>query len=92
MQALPILKRSNHLLRVFNPELLVKGAPTIPTKKTLMIVREVLLTKSNAELLIFRLKQWDLLDDSVRITSQRKRHVASQCSTHLKMGYATAKI
>ena len=32
------------------------------------------LTKSNAEILIFRLKQWDLLDDGVRITSQRKRH------------------
>ena len=32
------------------------------------------LTKSNAELLISRLKQWDLLDEGVRITSQRKRH------------------
>ena len=32
------------------------------------------LTKSNAELFVSRLKQWDLLDDSVRITSQRKRH------------------
>ncbi|CAK8673450.1 unnamed protein product [Clavelina lepadiformis] len=38
------------------------------------LVRELSLTKSNAELLISRLKQWDLLDDSVRITSQRKRH------------------
>ena len=32
------------------------------------------LTKSNAELLISRLKQWDLLDYSVCITSQGKRH------------------
>ena len=32
------------------------------------------LTKFNAEILISRLKQWDLLDDGVRITSQRKRH------------------
>ena len=32
------------------------------------------LKKSNAELLISRLKQWDLLDEGVRITSQRKRH------------------
>ena len=38
------------------------------------LVWEMSLTKSNAELLISRLKQWDLLDDSVRITSQRKRH------------------
>ena len=38
------------------------------------LVRDPSLTKSNAEILISRLKQWDLLDDSVRITSQRKRH------------------
>ena len=38
------------------------------------LVRDMTLTKSNAELLISRLSQWDLIDDSVRITSQRKRH------------------
>ena len=38
------------------------------------LVRDLSLTKSNAELLISRLKQWDLLDNSVRITSQRKQH------------------
>lgn len=38
------------------------------------LIREMALTKSSAELLISRLKQWDLLDDSVQITSQRKRH------------------
>ena len=32
-----------------------------------------MIDKVDAELLISRLKQWDLLDDSVRITSQRKR-------------------
>ena len=32
------------------------------------------LTKSNAELLISRLKQWDFFDEGVRITFQRKRH------------------
>ena len=32
------------------------------------------MTKSNAELLTSRLKQWNLLDDSVQITEQRKRH------------------
>ena len=38
------------------------------------LIREMALTKSNAELLISRLKQWDLLDEGIRITSQRKRH------------------
>ena len=38
------------------------------------LIREMTLTKSNAEILISRLKQWDLLDDGVRITSRRKRH------------------
>ena len=38
------------------------------------LVRDLSLTKSNAELLISRLKQWNLLDGSVRIISQRKRH------------------
>ena len=37
-------------------------------------IREMALTKSNAELLVSRLKQWDLLNKGVRITSQRKRH------------------
>src|SRR6218665_3488659 len=32
------------------------------------------LTKPNAELLISRLKQWNLLDESVQITDQRRRH------------------
>ena len=32
------------------------------------------LTKSNAELLISILKQWDLLDEGVCITFQRKKH------------------
>ena len=38
------------------------------------LIREMALTKSNAELLVSRLKQWDLLDNGVRITCQRKRH------------------
>lgn len=36
-------------------------------------IREMALTMSSAELLIYNLKQWDLFDDNVRITSQRKR-------------------
>ena len=38
------------------------------------LIREMALTKSNAELLISRLKHLDLLDVSLRITFQRKRH------------------
>ena len=38
------------------------------------LIRKLALTKSSAELLISRLKEWDLLDDSVRVTSQRKQH------------------
>ena len=38
------------------------------------MIRDLGLTKSNAELLTSRLKQWKLLDDSVEITEQRKRH------------------
>ena len=38
------------------------------------LIRKMALTKSNAELLVSRSKQWDLLDNGVRITSQRKRH------------------
>ena len=38
------------------------------------LIRDLGLTKSNAELLTSRLKQWNLLDDSVQITEQRKRH------------------
>ena len=33
------------------------------------LIQEMALTKSNAELLVSRLKQWDLLDNGVRITS-----------------------
>ena len=76
MQALPILKRSNHLLHAFISELLVKCAPCYPNQEDINdLIRDLSLTKSNAEqLLISRLKQWDLIDDNVRINSQRKRH------------------
>jgi len=38
------------------------------------LIRDLGLTKSNAELLISRLKEWDLVDETVQVTSQRKRH------------------
>ena len=37
------------------------------------LIREMALTKSNAEILISRLKQWGLIDEGVRVTFQRKR-------------------
>ena len=38
------------------------------------LIRDLCLTKSNAELLTSRLKQWNLFADSVQITEQRKQH------------------
>src|SRR6218665_1720029 len=40
------------------------------------LIRDLGLTKSNAELLISRLTHWNLLDESVQIADQRKRHEA----------------
>ena len=54
--------------------------PCYPNQKDLNdLIRDLGLTKSNAELLTSRLKQWNLLDVSVQITEQRKRH-QSFCS------------
>jgi hypothetical protein len=53
----------------------VERCPYYPNQEDINdLIKDMALTKSNAELLISRLKQWDLLDDSVLITSQRKRH------------------
>ncbi|XP_036327947.1 uncharacterized protein LOC118740498 [Rhagoletis pomonella] len=38
------------------------------------LIRDLGLTKSDAELLTSRLMQWNLLDPSVKVTCQRKRH------------------
>ncbi|KAL6481776.1 hypothetical protein MHYP_G00098560 [Metynnis hypsauchen] len=49
--------------------------PYYPNQKDLNdLIRDLGLTKSNAELLTSRLKQWNLLDESVRVTGQRKHH------------------
>jgi hypothetical protein len=46
-----------------------------PNQKDLNdLIRDLGLTKSNGELLTSRLKQWNLLDESVQVTDQRKRH------------------
>jgi hypothetical protein len=49
--------------------------PYFPNQKDLNdLIRDLGLTKSNAELLTSRLKEWKLLDESVQVTDQRKRH------------------
>ncbi|XP_061411305.1 uncharacterized protein LOC133344987 [Lethenteron reissneri] len=49
--------------------------PYNPNQKDLNdLIRDLGLTKSNAELLTSRLKQWNLLYKSVQATDQRKRH------------------
>ena len=49
--------------------------PYLPNQKaTNDLIRDLGLTKSNAEILTSRLKQWNLLDESVQVTDQRKRH------------------
>lgn len=49
--------------------------PYFPNQKDLNdLIRDLGLTKSNAELLTSRLKEWNLLDESVQVTDQRKRH------------------
>ncbi|XP_058883872.1 uncharacterized protein LOC131737639 [Acipenser ruthenus] len=49
--------------------------PYYPNQKDLNdLIRDLGLTKSNAELLTTRFKQWNLLDESVQVADQRKRH------------------
>ncbi|KAM5191482.1 uncharacterized protein ACMZJ9_020063 [Mantella aurantiaca] len=49
--------------------------PYFPNQKDINdLIRDLGLTKSNAELLTSRLKQWNLLDESVQVTEQRSRH------------------
>src|SRR6218665_332290 len=49
--------------------------PYFPNQKDVNnLIRDLGLTKSNVELLISRLKQWNLLDGRVQVTGQRKRH------------------
>ena len=49
--------------------------PYFPNQKYINdLIRDLGLTKSNDELLTSRLKQWNLLDESVQVTDLRKRH------------------
>ena len=52
-----------------------RGRPHFPTQEELNdLIRDLGLTKSNAEVLTSRLKEWNLLDKSCKVTLQRKRH------------------
>ena len=69
------VRHYQHLLCVVHADWGIKDVPITLIKKTSITSFERWrLTKSNAELLIPRLKIWDLRDERVRITSQRKRH------------------
>ena len=59
---------------VLNFNLEEKGPYCFNQEDLTDLIRDLGLTKSNAELLTSRLKQWNLLDESVQITEQRKRH------------------
>ena len=49
--------------------------PYFPNQKDINdLTRDLSLTKSNAEVLTSRLKQWNLLNEGVQVTDQRKRH------------------
>ena len=49
--------------------------PYFPNQKDVNdLIRDLGLTKYNTELLISTLKQWNMLDESVQVTDQRKRH------------------
>lgn len=50
-------------------------APYFPNQHDINdLVRDLDLTKSKSEILISRLKQWNLVQESVKVTSQRRRH------------------
>lgn len=47
------------------------------------LIRDLCLTKTNAEILMSRLSEWNLLDSSCRVSSNRKRH--EDFSSYFKM-------
>ena len=51
--------------------------PNFPNQNDMNdLIRDLALTKSNAELLTSRLKQWNLAPEAVKVTDQRKRHLS----------------
>jgi hypothetical protein len=66
---------SDDLSDVFQVECEEKRRPYYPKQDDLNdLIRDLGLTKSGGELLISRMKEWNLLDSSVRVTDQRMRH------------------
>ena len=54
------------------------------------LIRDLSLTKANAELLTPSFKLWKMLDESVQVTDQRKHHKHFPTSSVGKMGCASA--
>ena len=53
----------------------IEVEPHFPNQSELNdLIRDLGLTKSNAEILTSRQKEWNLLDESYHITTQRERH------------------
>lgn len=48
--------------------------PHFPNQEVNDLIRDMGLTKSNAEVFISRMKQWNLFKEKVHVTSQRSRH------------------
>jgi hypothetical protein len=66
---------SDDLSDVFQVECEEKRRPYYPKQDDLNdLIRDLGLTKSGGELLISGMKEWNLLDSSVRVTDQRMRH------------------
>jgi len=56
-------------------EALSSGEPHFPNQQELDdLVRDLNLSKSSAELLVSRLKEWHLLDPNIRISKYRNRY------------------
>jgi hypothetical protein len=69
------------------PDEAMKRNPYYPNQEDLNdLIRDLGLTKSKAELLTSRLKQWNLLEDSVQVTNQRKRHQSFSIYFRLQEG------
>ncbi|XP_076361827.1 uncharacterized protein LOC143252893 [Tachypleus tridentatus] len=72
--------KSKEEVDVEDPDYNFRGAacerhPYYPNQRDLNdLIRDPGLRKSNAELLTSRLKEWDFIDKSVQVASQRKRH------------------
>lgn len=83
-----IQKRVNSSIQITEAQLRIETHTTPPQKKDLNdLIRYLGLTYSNAELLTSRFKQWSLLDESVQVAGQRKRHLCFSSSFTFQDGH-----